>query len=159
MARPGIALYGYNLECSGPGAERARLEVRPVLQWKTRIIAVREVEEGTTAGYSRRWQAKRKTRLAVIPVGYGDGYNRQLSNHGRVIVRDQYAAIAGNVSMDLTMIDVTDIAGAEIGDEVLLIGESAKCRVGADELARLSQTIVYEVLCGLSPRVPRIYVE
>jgi alanine racemase len=75
-----------------------------------------------------------------------------------VIVGDHYAPIAGNISMDLTMIDVTDVPGVELGDEVLLIGRSEHCQVGADELARLAGTIVYEILCGLSPRVPRIYV-
>ncbi|MDR3762970.1 MAG: alanine racemase [Acidobacteriota bacterium] len=159
MARPGIALYGYNLACEGPGAEKAVLPVRPVLTWKTRVIALREIAEGTPVGYNGRWVAKRPTRLAVIPVGYGDGFSRQLSSRGQVILHDHYAPIAGNVSMDLTMIDVTDIPGVALGDEVLIIGRSEHCSVGADELAQLSNTIVYEVLCGLSPRVPRIYVE
>ncbi len=158
MARPGLALYGYNLQCEGPGAEKAVLPVVPVLTWKTRIIALREVAPGTSVGYNRNWRATRPTRLAVIPVGYGDGYPRSLSKGGRVIVGDHYAPIAGNISMDLTMIDVTDVPGVELGDEVLLIGRSEHCQVGADELARRAGTIVYEILCGLSPRVPRIYV-
>src|SRR5208282_2721933 len=98
-------------------------------------------------------------RLAVIPVGYGDGFNRQLSNRGQVILHDRYAPIRGNVSMDLTMIDVTEIPSAAIGDEVLLIGRTPHCSIGADDLARIANTITYEILCGLSPRVPRIYVE
>jgi alanine racemase len=159
MVRPGIALYGYNLQCKGPGAAEAALPVRPVLTWKTRIIALRDIAPGTAVGYNQCWHATRPTRLAVIPVGYGDGFNRQLSKGGQVILRDHYAPIAGNVSMDLTMIDVTDIPGAAIGDEVLLIGRSLHCKVGADDQARLANTIVYEILCGLSPRVPRIYVE
>jgi len=159
MARPGLALYGYNLQCQGPGASDAALPVRPVLTWKTRIIALREIAVGTSVGYNRRWRATRPTRLAVIPVGYGDGFNRQLSKGGQVILNDHYAPIAGNVSMDLTMIDVTDIPGAAIGDEVLLIGRSQHCSVGADDQANLAGTIVYEILCGLSPRVPRVYVE
>ena len=159
MVRPGLALYGYNLKCEGPGAEAAHLPVRPVLTWKTRIIAMREIAAGTAVGYNGRWVAKRPTRLAVIPVGYGDGLNRQLSSKGQVILRDCYAPIAGNVSMDLTMIDVTDIPGSAIGDEALLIGSSEHCSIGADDQARLAGTIVYEILCGLSPRVPRVYVE
>jgi len=158
MARPGLALYGYNLHCEGPGAEKALLPVHPVLTWKTRVIALRDIAAGASVGYNRNWRASRPTRLAVIPVGYGDGYPRSLSKGGRVIVGDHYAPIAGNISMDLTMIDVTDIPGVELGDEVLLIGRSEHCQVGADELARLAGTIVYEILCGLSPRVPRIYV-
>jgi alanine racemase len=159
MVRPGLALYGYNLKCEGTGAAEAVLPVRPVLTWKTRIIALRDIAPGTPVGYNRRWQSNRPTRLAVIPVGYGDGFSRHLSNKGRVILRDHYAPIAGNVSMDLTMIDVTDIPEAAIGDEVLLIGRSPHCCIGADEHARLAATIVYEILCSLSPRVPRVYVE
>lgn len=159
MVRPGLALYGYNLQCEGPGAAEAALPVRPVLTWKTRIIALRDIAPGTPVGYNQRWHAARPTRLAIIPVGYGDGFNRHLSNRGQVILRDRYAPIAGNVSMDLTMIDVTDIPQAAIGDEVLLIGRSPHCSVGADDQARLAGTIVYEILCGLSPRVPRVYVE
>jgi alanine racemase len=159
MVRPGLALYGYNLQCSGPGGAAAALPVRPVLTWKTRVIALRDIAPGTSVGYNRRWQAARPTRLAVIPVGYGDGFNRQLSNRGQVILHDHYVPICGNVSMDLTMIDVTDIPSAAIGDEVLLIGHSPHCSIGADDQARLANTIVYEILCGLSPRVPRIYVE
>ncbi len=159
MVRPGLALYGYNLQCEGPGAAAAALPVRPVLTWKTRIVALRDIAPGTAVGYNQRWHAQRPTRLAVIPVGYGDGFNRHLSNRGQVILRDHYAPIAGNVSMDLTMIDVTNIPEAAIGDEVLLIGRSPHCSVGADDQARLAGTIVYEILCGLSPRVPRVYVE
>jgi alanine racemase len=159
MVRPGLALYGYNLQCQGPGAEAAKLPLTPVLTWKTRIIALRDIPPGTPVGYNRRWQAGRPTRLAVIPVGYGDGFNRQLSNRGLVILHDAYAPVCGNVSMDLTMIDVTEIPAAAIGDEVLLIGRSPHCSIGADDQARLANTIVYEILCGLSPRVPRIYVE
>jgi len=159
MARPGIALYGYNLQCEGPGAEAAKLPVLPVLTWKTRIIALRDIAPGTPVGYNRRWRAERPTRLAVIPVGYGDGFSRHLSRGGKVILHDHYAPISGNVSMDLTMIDVTDIPEAAIGDEVLLIGRSEHCSIGADDQARLAGTIVYEILCGLSPRVPRVYVE
>lgn len=159
MARPGLALYGYNLECEGPGAEAAKLPVRPVLTWKVKVIALRDIEAGTPVGYNGRWVAQRRTRLAVIPVGYGDGFNRLISKGGRVILHDHYAPIVGNVSMDLTMIDVTDIPGVALGDEVLLIGRSEHCSVGADDLAKLAHTIVYEILCGLSPRVPRVYVE
>ncbi len=173
MVRPGLALYGYDLGCKtsgklrgevsgkvpGENPEAAALSLRPVLTWKTRIIALRDIASGTPVGYNQRWQASRPTRLAVIPVGYGDGFSRHLSSRGQVILRDRYAPIAGNVSMDLTMIDVTDIPEAAIGDEVLLIGRSPHCSIGADDHARLAGTIVYEILCGLSPRVPRVYVE
>jgi alanine racemase len=156
MVRPGLALYGYNLLSEVPGAA---LPLRPVLTWKTRVISLRNISPGTPVGYNQRWRAARPTRLAVVPVGYGDGFSRHLSPGGRVILHDHYAPIVGNVSMDLTMIDVTDIPAADIGDEVLLIGRSPHCSIGADEHARLAGTIVYEILCGLSPRVPRVYVE
>jgi alanine racemase len=163
MVRPGLALYGYNLvcklSCQGPRADAAVLPVQPVLTWKTRIVALRDIAPGTPVGYNRQWVADRPTRLAVIPVGYGDGFNRQLSNRGRVILHDCYAPIRGNVSMDLTMIDVTGIPDVAIGDEVLLIGRTPHCSIGADDLARIANTITYEILCSLSPRVPRIYVE
>jgi alanine racemase len=156
MVRPGLALYGYSLH---PAPESGGLVLQPVLTWKTRIIALRDIPSCATVGYNRRWKAERPTRLAVIPVGYGDGYNRQLSNRGQVIVHDHYAPIRGNISMDLTMIDVTDIPDTAIGDEVLLIGRTANCSIGADDLARIANTITYEILCGLSPRVPRVYVD
>ncbi len=167
MVRPGLALYGYDMDrkLSGDSSAQscaqaaAKLPLRPVLTWKTRVIALRDIAPGTPVGYNQRWQAARPTRLAVIPVGYGDGFSRHLSPGGQVILHDHYAPIVGNVSMDLTMIDVTDIPAAAIGDEVLLIGRSPHCSIGADDHARLAGTIVYEILCGLSPRVPRVYVE
>ena len=158
MVRPGLLLYGYNLPCEGPGAANALLDVHPVLSWKTRLIATREIPAGRSVGYNGRWKAPRATRLGVIPVGYGDGYTRHLSSRGRVIVRDHYAPIVGNISMDLTTVDITDIPGAAIGDEALLIGKSERCAVSAQEHADAAGTIIYEILCGLSPRVPRIYV-
>ena len=158
MARPGVALYGYELPFRG-SAEVKPLGLKPVLSWKTRVIATRDIPAGTPVGYNGAWTAKRTTRLGVIPVGYGDGFNRHLSSAGRVVLRGQYAPIVGNVSMDLTTIDLTDIAGAEIGDEVALIGQQGSSSILATEHASFAKTVVYEILCGLSPRVPRIYTE
>jgi len=158
MTRPGVALYGYELPFSGR-ANVKPLGLKHVLSWKTRIIATREIPVGTPVGYNGSWTAKRATRLGVIPVGYGDGFTRHLSSAGRVIVREQFAPIVGNVSMDLTTIDLTDLAGADIGDEVILIGQQGSSSILATEHARFANTVVYEILCGLSPRVPRIYTE
>lgn len=158
MTRPGIALYGYELPFSGDGSIKP-LGLKPVLSWKTRIIATREIAAGTSVGYNGRWTASRPTRLGVLPVGYGDGFTRHLSSAGRVIVREQYAPIVGKVSMDLTTIDLTDIPGAGIGDEVVLIGHQGSNFIPATEHAGFANTVVYEILCGLSPRVPRIYTE
>ncbi len=157
MVRPGIALYGYELPFSGGDVQP--LGLKPVLSWKTRIIATRKISTGTPVGYNGRWCASRDTRLGVIPVGYGDGFSRHLSSTGRVIVRGEYAPIVGKVSMDLTMIDLTDIPAAEIGDEVALIGQQGSNSILATEHAGFAGTVVYEILCGLSPRVPRVYTE
>jgi alanine racemase len=97
--------------------------------------------------------------VAILPVGYGDGLSRRLSSRGRVILRDSYATILGNVSMNLTAVDVTGIPGATVGDEVILLGRTSSCQVTAWDLANLSGTIPYEILCNISERMPRIYKE
>lgn len=161
IVRPGLLLYGYQQDfVSANGAPPTpKLPLIPVLSWKVRIIGLRDFEVGKALGYSGAYVTKRASKIAVLPVGYGDGLTRQLSSRGEVIVRGEYAPIVGNVAMDLTLVDVTDIRGVELGDDVILIGEAGDKRVTALEQARWSQTIPYEVLCGLSPRVPRIYVE
>ena len=151
LLRPGIALYGY-----GPyPAERG---LRPVLSWKTRIAALRTIAAGEAVSYNATFRATRPTRIALLPVGYADGYNRLLSNRGEVLVRGQRAPIAGRVTMDQTMVDVTDIAGLAVGDEVILIGEQGSERITADDLAAHSGTIAYEVICAIGTRVPRVWV-
>jgi alanine racemase len=164
MVRPGISLYGYTLPFSTNGGgggllEAAReLPVKPVLAWKTRVVGMRNVSPGQAVGYNARFVAQRPTRLAVVPVGYADGLSRQLSCRGRMIVRDRYAPIAGAVSMDVTLLDVTDVPETALGDEVTIIGATGHCSVTAWDHARLANTIPYEILCGISKRVPRQYV-
>ncbi len=153
MLRPGIALYGY-----APGFEPEE-GLQPVLAWKTRAISFRQIEAGTTVGYDATFTAPRRTRLALLPAGYADGLSRQLSNRGSVLIRGQRAPIAGRISMDHTMVDVTDVEGAERGDEVVIIGEQGSEKITADDVAGLRQTISYEVLCGIGARVPRVMVE
>ena len=153
MQRPGIALYGY-----APGAE-SQAQLLPVLSWKTRVVSLREIEPGESVGYDATFTARRKTRLGLLPVGYADGLNRLLSNQGWVLVRGQQAPIVGRISMDHAVADVTDIAGVERGDEVVLIGEQGEEKVTAADMARLCGTIAYEVLCGIGARVPRIWVD
>jgi alanine racemase len=157
MVRTGIALYGYPAPFEG-GPQIDLSEFRPVLTWKSRIISVRDIAAGQPVGYNATWKAERKTKLGVLPVGYADGYSRQLSSKGRVIVRGQLAPVVGRVSMDVTLIDVTDISGAAIGDEVILLGREGALNVDADEHAKLTHTISYEVLCRIGERVPRQYV-
>ena len=151
LLRTGIALYGY-----GPlAAERG---LQPVLSWKTRIAALRTIPAGEGVSYNATFRAARPTRIALLPVGYADGYNRLLSNRGEVLVRGQRAPIAGRVTMDQTMVDVTDIADAAIGDEVVLLGQQGSERITADDLAAHTGTIAYEVLCAIGTRVPRAWV-
>ena len=152
MVRTGLALYGYAPQ-RGAGAQ-----LEPVLSWKARVTSVLEIEPGTKAGYGGTFTAPRRTRLALLPVGYADGLNRLLSNKGWVLVRGHRAPIAGRVSMDQTMVDVTEIPGVAAGDEVVLIGTQGNERVTALDLAELTGTISYEVLCAIAPRVRRVMV-
>lgn len=163
MVRPGISLYGYYLPLtsavSGMRDASPELPVKPVLSWKARIISLRDVAAHQPIGYNGAYVTQSPARLAVIPVGYADGLSRRLSNRGRVIVRNEFANIVGNVSMDLTIIDVTGISGVGVGDEVILIGESATRKITAWEHATHMGTIPYEVLCAISKRVRRVYVD
>jgi alanine racemase len=171
MLRPGLALYGCAPRFSSAGLSLAGFSgagfsgaeplstahlLQPVLSWKTRIVSLRTIQPGETAGYSATFRAARPTRLALLPVGYADGLNRQLSNRGSVLARGQRAPIAGRISMDLTTIDVTDIPGVEIGDEVVLIGRQERERITAWDQADLADTIPYEILCNIAARVSRV---
>jgi alanine racemase len=160
MVRPGIALYGYSLELTQAGARAdvSALPLQPVLSWKTRVLTVKDVPVGEAVGYMGTFLTREPSRIAVLPVGYADGYPRLLSNRARVIVRGEYAPVVGRVSMDLTIVDVTRIPGVAVGDEVVLIGKGADRSVDAVELARWCETVPYEILCGLSQRVPRVYL-
>jgi alanine racemase len=157
FVRPGIALYGYQLPSVLEGKSFA-LPVRPVLAWKTRIISLREVGAGQAIGYSGAYVAPAPARIAALPVGYADGLSRHLSSRGRVIVNDQYAPIVGNISMDLTLVDVTRISSAAIGSDAIILGHSERCAVTAADHAQLAGTIPYEILCNISKRVPRNYI-
>jgi alanine racemase len=159
MLRPGLALYGYldRLTLDGLSWE-GELDFAPVLSWKTQVTSLRTVQAGETVGYGRTFVAERETRLALLPVGYADGYNRLLSNRGQVLVRGYQAPIAGRVSMDQTVVDVTEIPGVGIGDEVVLLGSQGEHSIDAWDLADLTETIPWEVLCAISSRVPRVVV-
>jgi alanine racemase len=162
MVRPGVALYGYYLPFMRAGREVSggtlRLPVKPILTWKTRILSLRNFAANQPLGYGGTYVTKAPARVAVLPVGYADGYNRQLSNRGRVIVREHYAPIVGRISMDLTLVDVTGIPGVDVGDEVILLGAGAGLSVDALEHAELANSTPYEILCNISKRVPRRYV-
>ena len=161
MVRPGVALYGYYLPFQRAGREVSggtlRLPVKPVLTWKTRILSLRDFGANQPLGYGATYVTKAPAHVAVLPVGYADGYNRQLSNRGRVIVREHYAPIVGRISMDLTLVDVTGIPGISVGDEVILLGACEGLSVDALEHAELANSTPYEILCNISKRVPRKY--
>src|SRR5215831_4669226 len=141
LVRPGLAVYGYCLPLTSAVAANTSvpqpLPLQPVLTWKTRVLQVREVAAGEQIGYSSGHITQSATKVAVLAVGYGDGLSRKLSSRGRVIVRDVYAAILGNVSMNLTAVDVTGIAGVEMGEEAIIIGQAERCQITVGEHASL----------------------
>ena len=123
------------------------------MRWRTEVMRLKGLPPGHAVGYGTTFHTKRPSRIATLPVGYADGYDRLLSNKGEVIVRGKRAPVVGRVSMDLVTIDVTDVAGAALGDEVVLLGDG----ITAEELAEKTSTISYEVFCRISARVPRVY--
>jgi alanine racemase len=156
IVRTGIALYGYSPLAAPLDPATA---LCPVLTWKTQVVSLRTIEPGAAVGYDATFIAHRTTRLALLPFGYGDGLNRLLSNRGSVLVRGQRAPIAGRISMDHTVVDVTGIPEVQPGDEVIVIGEQKGQRITADSLASATGTIAYEVLCSIAARVPRTMVD
>jgi len=154
MVRPGIVLYG-----SYPSENVERpLDLRQTMGFKTKIVYIKEVPEGTSISYGRTFITKRKSKIATLPVGYADGFNRLLSNNHHVLVKGKYAPVIGRICMDQTMLDVTDIEGVEVGDDVTIFGNQDGEKITAEEIAKKLNTIPYEVYCGISRRVPRIYI-
>lgn len=156
LVRLGGVLYGLGGDVLPGGIEKP--ELRPVLSLHSRIAQLKSVPAGDTIGYGRTFETRSDSMIATIPIGYEDGYSRGLSNTGRVIVRGKYAPVVGRVSMDWTTVDVSAIDDVELGDEVVLIGESGGARIAAEDIAALTDTISYEVTCNIDRRVPRVYV-
>src|SRR5882724_3218020 len=159
LVRPGGVLYGLWRDVLPPLPEEVRL--RGVMSLYSRIMLLKWVPSGETLGYGCTFEASRKTLVATIPIGYHDGYLRGLSNRAHVIVRGVFAPVIGRVSMDLTLIDVTNVPGVDVGDEVTLLGHDhagSGRMVTAEDLAKVAGTLSYEVTCGISDRVPRVYV-
>jgi alanine racemase len=154
MVRPGIISYGIY-----PSAEtRGKASLAPVMSFKTRVVLVKEFPEGYGIGYGRTFITRRPTRIATIPVGYGDGFGWLLSNQGEALIRGQRVPIAGRISMDMCTLDVSRIPGCEVGDEVVLMGEQGDERITADEIAAKIHSIHYEILCALGKRAPRVFL-
>lgn len=155
LARAGASLYGLTRDVLS--RRLAPLDVRPVMSLHSRIVMVKTVPAGATLGYGRTFTTTRESRIATLPIGYADGWRRALSNQGRALLRGRFAPIVGRVSMDLTLLDVTGIEDAALGDQVTLVGEQAGLRISAEEVAEQIGTISYEVVTGISARVPRIF--
>lgn len=154
LVRPGLVLYGLH-----PKEELlGRIDIKPVLTFKTKIVFLKLVPKGRSISYGRTYLTKKTTTIATLPVGYGDGYNRLLSNNGKVLIRGQFCPVVGVVCMDQTMVDVGSLKRVCLEDEAVLIGAQGTQAIRAEDIAKLCNTIPYEVVCWISPRVPRIYI-
>ena len=156
MVRPGATLYGFVRDVLPANIPAPPL--RPVMSVRSRIMLLKQVDKGEKLGYDCTYETGRKSLIATLPIGYDDGYPRSLSNRGQVIVRGKFAPVVGRVSMDLTLIDVTDVAGVSLRDQVTLLGKEGELVITAEDIAGLTGTISYEIACGISNRVPRIYL-
>ncbi len=154
LTRPGLAIYGL----PPVPAVGERVELRPVMTFKTCLMQVKRVPAGTGVSYGHTFITRRPSIIGIIPVGYGDGYKRGLQHGGEVLIRRRRAPVVGAVCMDLTMVDLTEAPEAKLGDEVILWGGKGEEMISVNELARLVNTISYEMLCTVGKRVPRVYV-
>lgn len=154
--RPGIIIYGYY-----PSEEvnKENIDLKPVMTLKTNVVHIKTLPPGEYVSYGRKYRTEKESVIATLPVGYADGYTRLLFQKGKVILKGKFAPVIGRICMDQCMIDVTEIDGVKIGDEVILIGEDENNKFSADIVGELLDTISYEVVCMISKRVPRVYVK
>ena len=157
MVRLGGILYGLGEDVLPDWTEKP--ELKPALSLKTKIALIKKVKKGETLGYGRTFQTGKDSLIATIPIGYHDGYRRALSNRGRVLIRGKYANVIGRISMDWTIVDITEIENVQVGDEVVLIGEQDGSKITTEEIAENAGTISYEITCGINKRVIRKYVD
>jgi alanine racemase len=159
MIRPGISLYGYYPDATPARAKNAasKLQLQPVMSFKTMVVQVKELDAGSGISYGHTFVTRRKSRIAVLPVGYADGYLRKLSNRAEVLIGGRRAPVCGRVCMNATMVDITDLPPVHRGDEVVLLGRQGEERITADEIAQWMETISYEVLCLFGSFNERIY--
>jgi alanine racemase len=151
LVRPGIAVYGVSPHEKDGGL------LTPALAWRTQIVFLKDHRKGARIGYGGTWTAKQPSRIATLPVGYNDGYRFAFSNRAEVLVRGKRCPVVGRVSMDYVTVDVSRVSGAAVGDVVTLLGADGEERIRVEELARLGDTIPYEILCGIGRRVKRVY--
>ena len=154
LVRPGIGLYGLTPSSQIGG----NVGLEPVMSWKAKVSHVKSIKTGETVSYGRTFQAAYPTRVATIPVGYADGLRRALSNQGEMLIQGRRSTMIGRVCMDQTMLDVTKIPGVQVGDVVTILGKDGYDQITAPEMAEWIGTISYEVVCGISKRVPRVYL-
>ncbi len=160
LVRVGALLYGFYppFDYNQRQSTVLAADFKPLLELKSRIVFLKDFPAGAFLGYGGTFRTQRPSRIATVPIGYADGLSRKLSNRGRAIVRDHYVPIVGNISMDLALLDLTEVPGAEVGDVATFIGTSPHCNIGAREVADQLDTLPYEVLCSIGKRVPRIYL-
>jgi alanine racemase len=150
MVRPGLIIYGLHPK------DGLKIKLKPVLSLKTRVVFIKNVSQGIGISYGHDYVTQRATRIATLPIGYGDGYPRNLSNKAEVLIGGRRFRMCGKICMDQIMVDLKGFK-AKVGDEVVLIGSQGKEEVTAEELALKSGTIPYEIVCGLGSRIPRVY--
>ncbi|MFA5144224.1 MAG: alanine racemase [Candidatus Omnitrophota bacterium] len=153
LVRPGLIIYGMYPKHTFPKL----IKLKPALSLKTKVVYIKETPPGRSISYGRTYVTQKHTLIATLPIGYADGYARNLSNRAEVLVRGRRAHIVGKVTMDQMMIDIGHIRGVRVGDEVVLIGRQGREEIRPEKLARLAETIAYEFVCGISNRVPRVY--
>ena len=155
LVRPGIMLYG-----SYPAKRfQQAIDLQPLMSLRTKIISLKKVPRGSSISYGRTFTCERESLIAALPIGYADGYSRSLSNRGEVLIRGTKAPVVGVVCMDMVMIDVTDVPGVSLGDEVVLMGSQGHETITAEDIAEEMSTISYEFFCGIGHRVPRVYTK
>lgn len=159
MVRPGLVVYGILPESYRSGRRHTDLDLIPAMSLRSRIVNLRRIPAGRSISYDRSFFTTRDTSIAVITAGYGDGYPWAMANRGQVLIHGRRAPIVGNVCMDLTMLDVTEVPGVRIGDPVTLMGTEGGETISACDLAAWADTIPYDIICRISPRVPRIYLK
>jgi len=162
LIRLGLGLYG--LWPSGTVKKIAQqqypwLKLKPALSWKTNIIQVKDIPAGTKVGYGLTYTAKKRMRIAVLPVGYFEGYDRRLGNFGRVLIKGKYCPVIGRICMNLMMVDISGIKEVKVSDEVVLLGQQGKAQINAEELAEKIGTINYEVVTRINPVLTRVYLQ
>ena len=155
MVRPGLALYGIDATCR-PCVDRP---LRPVMKWTAPLLMIRDVAARCPVGYGQTWRAERDARVGLVPIGYADGYARALSNRGAMLVNGRRAPVVGRVSMDYTTIDLTNVPGANVGDEVTVIDSDPLSPASVYQIAEQAETIPYEIFCRIGPRVTRVAVD